>query len=189
MPAWLTRTDETTSRSRIGGVPDAPVGFQWPLCKACGGAMQFLAQLALADCEVPNLAGRGQALLLFQCQNDPGLCDEWDPESGGNAARLVTLAEATPVDPPDTGVTALSGIDVVKIVSQPPAQGILGRVGGEAEWIQGDETPNCACGARMQFVAQLSTEGGGGINFGDAGEGYAFVCQSCPEEARFLWQS
>ena len=69
--------------------------------------MQFLAQLALADCGIPNLAGRGQALLLFQCQNEPGLCDEWDPESGGNAARLVALAEAKPAQPPETGVTAL----------------------------------------------------------------------------------
>ena len=188
MTAWLVRTEESRSRSRIGGAPDAPADFRWPVCKQCGGAMQFLAQLALPDCEIPELAGREQSLLLFQCQNDPGMCDEWDPQSGGNAARLVPLAEATRVKAPASGETRLMAVDPVGVVVTEPEAAPLGRVGGEPEWIQADETPTCVCGTRMRFVVQLSPEGGGGINFGDAGEGYGFVCDSCPAEARFLWQ-
>ena len=178
MTTWLVRREKSTSRSRIGGLPDAPAGFQWPVCKECGGAMQFLAQLALPDCGIPSLAARNQLLLLFQCQNKPGMCDDWVPASGGNAACLVSL----------TGATTLPAVAPVVAVSAKPSRGVLGQVGGEPEWIQGDETPECACGARMRFVVQLSPEGGGGINFGDAGEGYAFVCEHCPEEASFLWQ-
>jgi hypothetical protein len=40
----------------------------------------------------------------------------------------------------------------------------------------------------MRFVVQLEPKGGGGINFGDAGLGYAFACDTCAAEARFLWQ-
>ena len=82
----------------------------------------------------------------------------------------------------------MPGVDPVVVVEQDPGDKALGRVGGDPEWIQGDETPTCACGRPMRFVAQLSWTGGGGINFGDAGEGYAFVCEKCPDEACFLWQ-
>jgi hypothetical protein len=150
--------------------------------------MQFLVQLALPDCGVPALASREQLLLVFQCANDPGMCDEWDPDSGGNAARLVPAAAAATFQPPTSGETLLAAVDPVEAVVRDPERGALGRVGGEPEWIQGDETPTCACGSRMRFALQLSAEGGGGINFGDAGEGFAFVCDACPTETRFLWQ-
>ena len=48
--------------------------------------MQFLAQLPLRECEA--VLHGDQYLLLFQCQSDPGMCDEWDAESGGNATRI-----------------------------------------------------------------------------------------------------
>jgi len=50
--------------------------------------MQFLAQLPLDSLEEAK-GHHDQTLLLFQCQNDPGMCDEWDPNAGGNAALLV----------------------------------------------------------------------------------------------------
>ena len=49
-------------------------------------------------------------------------------------------------------------------------------------------TPSCECGETTVFVAQLECHGGGGINFGDAGAGYAFVCPRCSHSAKFLWQ-
>ena len=42
--------------------------------------------------------------------------------------------------------------------------------------------------SRMTFAAQLECDGGGGINFGDVGCGYAFVCTACGDRAKFLWQ-
>ncbi|MDX6328614.1 MAG: hypothetical protein QOI83_997, partial [Streptomycetaceae bacterium] len=42
--------------------------------------MQFLAQLPLDD-------GRG-VLAVFVCQNDPGMCEDWDPVAGGNRALV-----------------------------------------------------------------------------------------------------
>ena len=51
--------------------------------------MQFLAQIPLRSVEIPEFENSSKSLLLFQCQNDPGMCDEWDASSGGNAALLA----------------------------------------------------------------------------------------------------
>ncbi len=64
------------------------------------------------------------------------------------------------------------------------------QLGGEATWLQGDETPDCAgCTTPMTFVASLE-EGHGyetDANFGGGGLGYVFACRSCARAA-FLWQ-
>ena len=166
--------------------------------------MQFLAQLPLALCGVEGLVTRDQHILLFQCQNQPGMCDEWDADSGGNAAVLVSASGLRLLEVP-SGLTLLDAESSVsfreyddsleeespddeycRALEIDPA--VLGKVGGRPLWIQGDETPSCDCGERMIFVAQLECHGGGGINFGDAGAGYAFVCPRCTHSAKFLWQ-
>ena len=54
------------------------------------------------------------------------------------------------------------------------------RVGGAPEWIQSDETPDCpACSEPMMFLAQLDTDDRVGVQFGDDGRLYAFVCPRC----------
>jgi len=189
MTGWFVRTDQEGARSKVGGLPDGPAGFKWPSCTQCSGPMQFLAQLALPDCGVPDLVGRDQLLLIFQCQNDPGMCDEWDAASGANRALLVPADGAVAVRAPSKGATLLPSVDPARVVAVPPEARALGVVGGDPEWIQGDETPHCpGCGSPMRFVLQLEPHGGGGINFGDSGLGYAFLCDVCPQEARFLWQ-
>src|SRR5215831_211345 len=72
--------------TRFGGLPSIPMdsNFQWPRCSSCGGPMQFLGQIALEDHDAKRV------VLLFMCQNNPGLCDEWDADSGGNRAIIVT---------------------------------------------------------------------------------------------------
>ena len=158
--------------------------------------MQFLAQVPLAEHDEPDLASRDQVLLLFQCQADPGMCDEWDADAGGNAAILVAAAGRESVDVP-AGETLLPGCSPVTFEdgSDPDYQDavaareeVLGKLGGSPLWVQGDETPSCSCGAPMRFVVQLEDRGGGGINFGDAGVGYAFICADCSDRAKFLWQ-
>jgi hypothetical protein len=165
--------------------------------------MQFLAQLPLRECEDAAVLHGDQYLLLFQCQSEPGMCDEWDAESGGNAAILIPERNRRRLPVPD-GRTLLD--DESRLLFRPydpragetpddaycaaldeKASRVLGKVGGVPLWIQGDETPTCKCGSRMIFVFQLEARGGGGINFGDVGSGYAFVCATCAS-ARFLWQ-
>ena len=190
--------------TRIGGIPDAPADFDWPTCATCSGPMQFLAQLGLAETDIEHLSDRQQLLLLFQCQNEPGMCDEWDPDGGGNAALLISQGSGESPTPPDgpTTLPSVSRIDAIiydaTIQTETPDDNycsafdtdtsVLGKTGGAPLWIQGDETPACSCGAQMTFLSQIEERGGGGINFGDAGAGYAFVCGDCQSSAKFLWQ-
>lgn len=140
-----------------------------------------------------------EALLLFQCQDDPGMCDEWEADSGGNAAIRVRTEGRVPMKVP-RGETQLPGVSLLRFV---PIDGTdqeayvaavdgdratLGRLGGAPLWLQTDQTPTCSCGQKMLLAAMLENRGGGGINFGDAGTGYAFYCLHCPTEARFLYQ-
>ncbi|MFD4674360.1 hypothetical protein ACFWNN_31885 [Lentzea sp. NPDC058450] len=165
---------------RTGGVPLVPDGFTWPLCRECGGAMQFLAHLPLDI----------GAVAVFMCQNDPGMCDEWDATSGGNRALLFT-APLSPAVVPAEGETLLGAVTALgPHAEEPPEEFVLGRLGGEPEWWQNDETPACpSCSAPMTFAAQLE-EGRDhrtAINFGGGGRGYVFHCRPCGEAA-FLWQ-
>ena len=55
------------------------------------------------------------------------------------------------------------------------------KLGGDPEWIQGDETPVCApCSQEMVFVLQLDSIDDS-YEFGDAGMLYVFVCGECGE--------
>jgi hypothetical protein len=61
---------------------------------------------------------------------------------------------------------------------------LIGQLGGEPSWMQGDETPDCpSCSRPMPLAAQLYERG---ANFG-TGEAYAFHCPACGTAA-FLWQ-
>jgi hypothetical protein len=166
---------------RTGGVPLVPAGFSWPECSECDGAMQFLAHLPLES---------GAASVFF-CQNEPGLCEEWDATSGGNRA-FVFSGPLQPAEVPAEGETLLGAVTALHLhpddtAAQAP---VLGRWGGEPDWLQNDETPNCpSCEADMAFVAELE-EGhdfATSANFGGGGRGYVFTCQPC-SEAAFLWQ-
>lgn len=172
----LRRADRpapNSAGSRIGGVPLAPADTPWPKCLECGGPMQFLAQISLSDIPGSKVPDEGR-LLLFQCQNNPGMCDEWDPDLGGNRALVVDEEAAVPLEPP-------SGETTLGVVL--PVEGAC-RLGGEPDWIQVDRTPQC-CGRPMVFVAQLDNMDV--MNFGDGGDGYAFLCAECGA-AKFLWQ-
>ncbi len=183
---------EDAPGTRTGGVPLVPAGFEWPICKTCGGPMQFLAQIQLPD----------GYLSIFMCQNDPGMCEEWDPFAGGNKALLFGADGLTAATPPGTGVTKLPEVSAVKFEDHPDedydtarrsfgerTREVLGQLGGEPAWIQGEETPNCpVCGKPMRFVAQLE-EGHQyetAANFG-GGSAYAFACVA-DKQAAFLWQ-
>lgn len=168
--------------------------------------MQFQAQLRLDDLATDLPAG---LLLVFMCQNDPGGCDEWDPNNGGNRALVVPVAELVLREPPATWETLLGAVSGVTFSPFPEgvttyddaraeyakAHGgtqrkVLGGVDCDPSWVQNDEVPECDdCGEPMRFVAQLE-EGADhrtAMNFG-GGSAYVFICVSCPGRAKFLWQ-
>lgn len=204
MPKLMVEDDVGSPSATVGGYPFAPADFEWPICRSCQGSMQFIAQLPLSECESISPGHEAQCLLIFQCHNDPGMCDDWDAGAGGNAAVLVEEFGRIRIPVPD-GETLLpsesrlrfepyehrpgnSPDDAYCVAVDEPSSRVIGKLGGVPLWIQADETPTCGCGKRMLFVCQLEATGGGGINFGDCGAGYAFVCPQCYDQARFLWQ-
>lgn len=59
------------------------------------------------------------------------------------------------------------------------------RIGGEPEWLQYEEVPNCSCGKQMSFYAQLDSLGDKHC-LGDCGMIYVFVCWECLETKSVL---
>lgn len=196
--------DQVDKLIRFGGKPNAPGGIlHWPTCASCQGNMQFLGQLSAdtQDC--------GESLLLlFMCQNNPGLCDEWDADAGGNVVIMVARESLELVEPPTQGETVRSVCHVASIVNVESenyddareiwagstgasARNVLGQVGGQPAWLQGEEVPLCdECGASMSFVAQLE-EGPDhktAMNFG-GGCAYVYRCHCDTRRAKMLWQS
>lgn len=205
MPKFLIEDPSGNASATIGGRPLAPTNFVWPQCRTCSGPMAFVAQIPLRECEEPSIRRDDTCLLLFQCQNDPGMCEEWDANGGGNAAFLVPERERVSIVVPE-GNTLLAAESRLKFAPSEPKAGetavdaycealdapdshVIGRMGGNPFWIQGDETPTCDCGTKMTFVCQIEESAGGGINFGGGGCAYAFLCSKCPKSARFLWQN
>ncbi len=189
--------------TRTGGVPYTPSGFEWPRCRECAGPMQFLAQVILSDVEADGVG----LLSIFMCQNDPGLCDEWDATAGGNRAFTFGADAVHVATSPGDGIALLEEtcavsfeeFDAEDYLEAPerwhkrtdrPAREVLGQVGGRPAWLQNDETPLCGgCAQPMTFVVQLE-EGHDhqtSMNFGGGGCGYGFRCGSCGTAA-FLWQ-
>lgn len=189
----------------FGGKPNAPEGpFEWPTCASCDGHMQFLGQIP-----VETQQGDASLLLLFMCQNDPGLCHEWDADAGGNAVIVVPAQSLELVDPPEEGETIRPvryGAAVVKVEGEnydearedwaastgANVRNVLGQIGGSPAWLQGEEVPSCdSCNAPMSFVAQLE-EGPDhetAMNFGGGGCAYIYHCRRDKDQAKMLWQS
>lgn len=162
--------------------------------------MQFLGQLAQGE--------SNELLLLFMCQNEPGMCDEWDAEGGGNKVLAVSSSNLQLVSPPSSGEVVRPVRYEAHIVEQGEedydsaraayAAGngvsprkVLGQVGGEPTWMQGEEVPLCsACAEPMAFVAQLEQgpDGKTEMNFGGGGCAYVFMCACGTSSTKLLWQ-
>ena len=193
-------TEGPSSQTRFGGLPSTGSGFHWPVCKTCSGNMQFLGQIRRDGAETLQL--------IFMCQNEPGLCSEWEADGGGNAVVSEGVVDLQIAQAPAAGETlraTLYGARVERVQAERydtsrdawaernpgRRREVLGQVGGEADWLQGDETPNCdQCRKPMRFVAQLE-EGPDyqtSMNFGGGGCAYLFDCD-CGAGGKFLWQS
>ena len=217
--AGTTEPDSTVTRT--GGVPLAPEGTAWPHCATCSGPMQFLAQIYLDDLDRNRHAdegtsGRGRGVLaVFMCQNDPGMCEEWNPAEGGNRAFLFPNQELQPLPLPQApnedegeedvlllGAVSAVAFENVQAKDYRQARGewavltgrgpleVLGQIGGRPDWLQHDESPACpTCSKPMPLAVQLEEgpDHAAAMNFGGCGSGYAFACETCAQ-AVFLWQ-
>jgi len=59
------------------------------------------------------------------------------------------------------------------------------KLGGEPDWIQGDEIPKCSCRKKMSFYGQLDSIGDS-VCLADCGLIYVFVCLDCLETKSVL---
>jgi len=189
----------------FGGQATVNLESDYPVCRECGETMLFLGQ-------IPSLRDPfGSFIALFQCSSEDGLCDTWEADGGANAAVRVkrdeTLLPAPAFEETTTGTTSLyrySG--ALQELTQPyndarkayaesadkSGRHILGYIGGEPEWIQGDESPTCDVdGTTMDFVALIEEgiipEGSRSTiaNFGGGGAAYVFECE---HQTKYLWQ-
>lgn len=160
------------------GVEDS----SWPTCKGCHAPMTSLG-LFHAHPERLPLAGHA-ALALFQCERG---CASWDPGSGANAAVLLDhVAAPRPAAPAGAEVRPLQWVAYAAPAFEPDhaAEGIEDRrepggskLGGTPTWVQAPQRPSCdVCGSKLRLAVQLDSADTG-MNFGDMGLGYAFVCQ------------
>lgn len=183
----------------FGGLPVRREGthLEWPLCKSCELPMQYLGKIA-TDIGLEQ---------IFMCQNEPGCCEEWEPDSGANAVIILESSDLEHAEAPADGEAIRNcqhGAEIVEIEAENydkarvkwqeesglAMRQVLGQINGEPLWLQQDETPTCSgCGNKMRFVAQLEqgpdweTE----MNFGGGGCAYLFDC-SCNGSGKFLWQ-
>ncbi len=179
----------------FGGLPvqaaDSPI--EWPACTQCNGLMQYQAK-------VKTELGLE---LIFMCVQEPGMCDDWNANGGGNKVIVVEntqdLVQLKPENTENTLRETEYGAKLVQDDLQDyfashqqwasEKREILGQLGGTPDWIQNDETPECnCCNLPMRFVAQLE-EGPDyktAMNFG-SGSAYLFDCVT-GKTAKFLWQ-
>ncbi|WP_133574478.1 hypothetical protein [Pedobacter metabolipauper] len=135
--------DETS----FGGLPvkEAGVTVEWPKCKTCDAEMQFLGK-------IKTDIGLEQ---IFMCNNDPGMCDEWDAEGGGNKVNVVTAENIEFFEPIDSELSLRATEYAVKLVETAEddydiarenwtgnQREVLGQLYGSPSWIQGDERPD-----------------------------------------------
>jgi hypothetical protein len=145
-------------RNTVGGWPVLESEQSWPDC-TCGRRMALFFQIDVPD-EVPGFGG--EHLLVFQCpvHNDaafgPRQLPEryWETPLGGNETafwRIVRHRGDVVAASPDDTVQPLRLV----LRDTGPDDEWEFRVGGEPAWIQGAENHTCACGADLEFLAQI----------------------------------
>lgn len=93
-----SRAPITRPVDKLGGDPAWLGAEQWPTCLRCSKPMMFLLQLRTGPrTGLPTL--RRGMIYVFQCQSDPGMCDDWSATGGANAVVLQPNRERpSPLD-------------------------------------------------------------------------------------------
>ena len=183
------------TETSFGGLPIKPIGIEqeWPVCKTCNTQMQYLGKIKT------NIGLE----LIFMCQHDPGMCDDWSADSGGNKVLVVDDTQQLEFYKPINETVSLRNTEYSAIIIEDDSndydtarekytlgnRNVLGQLFGTPSWYQSDETPHCDCCKKpMRFVAQLE-EGPDyetNMNFG-GGVAYLFDCEE-DKKTKFLWQ-
>lgn len=191
-------------------VYDQPVWIdepQWPLSQTMGVPMRFLCQIALN----PEIFGNIPTRMAYIFMSDPFDTPEevrtdkdlpdlemWSPDGGENAvilqpggtypfATLPLRTDPRLEDETQFAVERSLGEDPEVFESENTSNENLNecKIGGTPAFLQGPEYPS---GGPWKLLAQLdSCLLPGGINFGDAGRGYAFISED-GMTGKFLWQ-
>ncbi len=192
--AWEWVLEEGDGSDQFGGMPPAlAVSGGWPVCRRCREPMLFLAwfwnhpqRLSLTGIE---------AVAVFMCGNEKtvGECETWAPDSGANVVVLVRKADLLR-QPPAVPSAFPNPLAMQRIRYLPCAapqdedDPVISRFGSSPDWVQAPENPRCSrCEATMRFLGQIDSSLDEGLNFGDAGTGYLFLCPK-EHEGGFLWQ-
>ena len=156
-----------------------------PKCKECSSEMTCILHIDLSQLNVFSSKGH---LLVYQCEADPGMCDDWDPIAGGNKVIYVEKCNTKPTGDSYLSIDSrvLSSKDELIAFSESNSN-CYGKIGEPPLWIQGDETPTCTCGKTMELVCEIDESANENFNFGGGGASYTFLCQACNVGA-FLWQ-
>ena len=166
---------ETEQPIKLCGLPNI-LESDIPLCKECGSKMSFIY----------NISTNKASLLVFQCTSNPGMCDDWDANSGANKVlywdKTVTIDKAKGFIEIQNSEFDDDKYEDMSINNK----NCIGKFGGSPLWLQNDETPICNCGKSMTFVSQIEERGHREFNFG-MGCSYLFSCDEC-KVSKFLWQ-
>jgi len=118
--------------------------------------MTHLAQFAHDPVRL-DLGGTDRVLTVWQCEDRPGMCDNWAWGAGANAATVTVLDAARGLVEPPTPDTTVHPEAVVRSWTELGDADGGGdwqtRIGGLADWIQ---SPDDAPPPPWRFVAQLA---------------------------------
>lgn len=192
--------------TKLGGRPTWISGVQWPLSKATGHPMRFIAQFSLA----PELFGdlSVQMAYVFMTDEETYVDGTWLPDGEENAVILQpdrwddSMAIITD-DMPHQEEHYLTEYEVILHPDEDPdyldeeeyrqrgdwksflSKVYESKIGGTPAFLQYPEYPDAG---KWVLIAQLaSTLLPNELNFGDSGVGYVFLSES-GERAKFLWQ-
>lgn len=163
--------------TRIGGWPLMPRGAPWPACEGCGGAMQFLLQVRLADLGPvhPAWSARDGVLSVWQCRDPRWGC------GGPGVARIAPLdgLEVVAGDALGAPMLRCRGLEprpIARAGGDDPfprvvreAERVRALVSRSPAWVGAPVEASC-CGAAMTPVLQLHDEGD---------VGYVLACEGC----------
>jgi hypothetical protein len=154
-------------------------------CPQCSRPIHCLVTIDTQDSALPAIAGGGRRLPVVHCLRCQAASSPTAIQREGSRWRLLTHGGRDSFgDCPETiAERRLELRRVPRLLDRVRDHGARsGRhtLGGEPEWLQAADVPDCpVCGEPMRFLAQLGTDDRIGLQFGDDGRLYAFVCEPC----------